>query len=106
MKRKCQIIPIEVYDKTPIVYEDNNWRYSIGPSGHLVRLRRKTCSLCSQNVSFVIIFEHTGHFSVERYCRDHSATFTDELPETPPPEELTNKQKLALEKWINIKVNI
>ncbi len=112
MKPKCKcpikIIPVNEYDRTPlVVHEDDKWRYTIGPTGHLTRLRKKSCCICGENMSYVVIFEYAKHRRVERFCRQHASEFG----ELPVEQELanlnlTNKQKLAIQKWTNIrKVN-
>jgi hypothetical protein len=110
LKTKCQIIPVNEYDHKPIVFEDDNNSYTIGRTGHLTRLRRKTCSLCASSTSYVVISEYPKHKRVERFCREHASKF-GELPPTPDPIveqklKITKKQKLALQRWTNIKVNI
>jgi hypothetical protein len=107
VKYKCQIIPVNEYDHQPIAFEDDNHRYTIGPTGHLTRLRRKTCSLCSSSTSYVVIFEYAKHQRVERFCKEHAANY-GELPDTPQEQhtQLTNKQKLAIQKWTSIKVRM
>ncbi|TLX88002.1 MAG: hypothetical protein E6K97_07780 [Thaumarchaeota archaeon] len=108
MNRKfkaCQIIPVNVYDGTPpVVFEDDKWRYILRNTGHLLRLRRKTCSICPVSMSYVVIFEYSHHRRVERFCAHHAEQF-GALPEI-PQTEITSKQKLALQKWSNIKVKI
>ncbi len=106
MKTKCQIIPASVFDNLPpVVHEDEKWRYTIGPTGHFTRLRKKTCSICPVSMSYVVIFEYAKHRRVERFCRQHASEF-GELPEPEVQQELNNKQKLAIQKWTSIKVNI
>lgn len=108
-KVKCQIIPVSEYDGIPpVVFEDDKHRYTIGPTGHLTRLRKKTCSLCASSMSYVVIFEYAKHQRVERFCREHASEF-GELPDPIQVEQelkLTNKQKLAIQKWTNVKVKI
>ena len=106
MKTKCQIIPVNEYDHKPIAFEDDNHRYTIGPTGHLTRLRKKTCSLCGSSTSYVVIFEYPKHQRVERFCKEHAANYGEPPADTPLDQELTNKQKLALQRWTSIKVNI
>lgn len=104
--KACQIIPIEEYDGIPIIFEDDKWRYKLGPTGHFTRLRKKTCFLCGQSARFVCIFDYSGHQSIERFCPEHTSNY-GELPKQDPQQELklTNKQKLAIQKWTSIKVN-
>jgi hypothetical protein len=114
MKNKCQIIPVNEYDGLPsIVFEDDKHRYTIGLTGHLTRLRKKTCSLCRSSISHVVVFEYAKHRRVERFCRENAANY-GEVPPDPIVEQqelnlklkLTNKQKLAIQKWTNIKVRM
>ena len=75
-KVKCQIIPVNEYDGTPpVVFEDDKHRYVAGAKGHYIRLRKKTCSICPVSMSYVVIFNYKKHQRVERFCRDHAASF-------------------------------
>lgn len=110
-----KIIPIETYDGIlGVVAEDDKHRYVLNDTGHIIKLRRKTCFLCPNSANFVLIFGYSKHKRVERLCRDHASNY-GELPDTPQLQEsiqyneLTSKQKHAIEimqKWNNIKVNI
>jgi hypothetical protein len=115
MKTKCQIIPASIYDNLPpVVFEDDKWRYILGNSGHLIRLRKKTCSICPISMSYVVIFEYAKHNRVERFCSQHASEF-GELPPIPeiPLSEITDKQRRkipqisteAIRKW-NMQIKI
>ena len=110
MKPKCpiKIIPANEFDNLPpVVHEDDKWRYTIGPTGHFTRLRKKSCSQCGSSMSHVVIFEYAKHRRVERFCSKHAANYGElPEPEVQQEQELTNKQKLAIQKWNSIKVNI
>src|SRR6266508_4190985 len=102
MKAKCQIIPVSVYDKTPpVVHEDDKWRYILGSKGHLIRLRRKTCSICPASMAYVVIFEYAKHRKVERYCAKCAQEF-GEVPDIPQPEiskDISQITVKALQRW-------
>lgn len=120
MKTKCRIIPANVYDNLPpVVFEDDKHRYILGPTGHLTRLRRKTCSICPASMSYVVIFEYSKHKRAERFCKQHAAEFGHGHPLPPIPDpipeyEITNARnkhmipKLsteAIRKW-NMQIKI
>jgi len=117
-KTKCRIIPASVFDGLPpVVFEDDKHRYILGPTGHLTRLRRKTCSVCPASMSYVVIFEYKKHNRAERFCKQHAAGFGQPLPPIPelvPEHEITNTRnkhmipKLsteAIRKW-NMQIKI
>ena len=111
--KRCQIIPIEVYDGIPrIVAEDDKHRYILNDSGHITKLRRKNCFSCLEPARFVIIFSYAKHTRVERCCSQHASNY-GELPDIPQQQkyydELSNEQKIAIQtmqRWNNIKVRI
>jgi hypothetical protein len=118
--KACQIIPSTVYDNLPpIVFEDDKWRYILGPTGHFTRLRRKICFSCSNSGVYAIIFNYKKHNRVERFCVQHAQELAnnnnEELPEIPKLEEssviaIANKKKIpkisseAIQKWNRIKI--
>lgn len=102
---KCQILPVNEYDGTPpVVFEDDEHRYTIARTGHLTRLRKKTCSLCASSMTYVVIFEYAKHRRVERFCSKHASIY-GELPE-PVPNPIPQEHLRAIQKWTNMKVNI
>ena len=73
-RRKCQIIPVSVYDGGPaILFEDNTHKYHKGAKGHYLKITRKTCSECASTAVYVGIFRYKTHNRVERFCRVHAA---------------------------------
>jgi hypothetical protein len=75
-RRKCQIIPVNEYDgMPPVAYEDNSHKYFQGQKGHYLKVTRKTCSEYAKTAIFVGIFKYRRHQRVERFCKEHAATF-------------------------------
>lgn len=97
MKRKCEIIPVSVYEDTPPVeFEDNVHKYfkSKRGKGYYRKVNRKTCNICSKTAEYVCIFIYPRHNRVERFCRDHAQQFsTEKLPNI---EEIQFKTQKSL----------
>lgn len=85
-RRKCEVIPVSVYEGTPPVeFEDNTHKYFKGPKGHYRKATRRTCCVCAKTATFVCIFKYPRHNRVERFCREHAQKFASE--ELPGPEQ-------------------
>ena len=98
-RRKCEIIPVSVYDDMKkILVEDNNninnnaHKYHKGEKGHYLKIIRKTCSLCASPAVYVGIFRYPRHTRVERFCKEHAAQFTN-AKELPPIRDLEITRK-------------
>ena len=84
--RKCEIIPVSVYDGTPLsAYENDGHKYHKGAKGHYLKITRKTCCMCHSTALYVGIFRYPRHNRVERFCKEHAAQFTNAKDKELPP---------------------
>lgn len=94
-RRKCELIPVSVYEDTPPVeFEDNVHKYFEGPKGRYRKANRRTCSLCAKTALYVAIFKYPRHQRVERFCREHAAATC--FGELPPVPEIESKPRKSL----------
>lgn len=102
-----------VYDNLPpLVFEDDRWRYVSGKTGHLIRLRRKTCFSCSKSAVFVVILNYKKHNKVVHCYSEHASAFgqVPPIPDPIQPQHIKEyKEKIptteVIRKW-NMQVKI